>query len=412
MPQTHRGPDLQDVVRLDDPAFFLADPGPVYQRMHEEAPVLWLPRVNAFAVSRHADVQDVSRRANVFSTADGIMLNDAKFGRNTAVDFFPPDSELIVTTDPPRHHELRRVIQPAFAPAVIAGLEPRIRAFAREIVSAIEPGREIDFLESVAVPLPIRVVAMVLGLDDVDIATIRQWTDEMVKMGAPVGGSAELDAVRPGLVPLRDYVYEALAERRTRPTGTPDLLSVLVDASLDQEAISDLNVLAMAMAVLVAGNETTRNLMSCTAWALARHPAELEQVCQEPSLIAGAVHESLRWMSPVIAHSRRATAGTVLHDVEIGAGQYVHLLYAAANHDASVFPDPHTFDVRRSTRNRSMAFGAGTHMCPGSSLARLETQILLEELLERFSGWEVAGEPVRNPSVLHNGFLALPLRFH
>jgi cytochrome P450 len=404
--------DLVELVKLDDPAFFLADPKPIYERLHNEAPVLWLPEVNAFAVTKYNDVQHVMRQARPYSTANGIMLNDAKFHRNTAADFFPPNSELITTTDPPRHSELRRVIQPVLAPLVIADLEQSIRDFARQIVSRIEPGVEIDFLEDVAVPLPVRGVAMVLGIDDVDVATVRRWTDEMVKMGAPVKSSAELDAVRPGLVPLRDHLYAALEKKRKQPTGGSDLLSVLINATIDNEKITDLNVLAMAMAILVAGNETTRNLMSSMAWALSQHPGELARLHADRSLMVSAVEESLRWMSPVIAHSRSTVEDTVLRGVEIKAGQYVHALYAAANHDAEIFEDPHTYDIGRLRKTRHMAFGGGAHMCPGSSLARLETRVLFEELLQRFSSWELVAEPTRNPSIMHNGFLHLPLRFH
>jgi cytochrome P450 len=399
--------DLTDLVRIDDPDWYLDDPYPGLARLRAEAPSLYFDHLDTYAITRYHDVREISRTPDVWSVKAGILLNDAKYG-NVAESFFPEGAELISATDPPRHRELRRVISPVFTPKLIKQMEGTIREYARDLVDKIEAGTELNFVEEVAVPLPIFTVARLLGLPGDNIAEVRYWSDEMVKMGGDFTQEELIEAAA-NSAPAGGYLAEWIEKKRDDPDEF--LLSTLMRAEIEKERITELNVIMLSTAVLVAGNGTTRNLIGGIVATLAAHPEQLATLVADRSLVPNAVDETLRYVTPVPGFIRTALTDTELHGQPVKQGQHVYLMYMGANHDESVFADPETFDVSRPVDPGHVAFGYGQHVCPGMSVARLEATVLLEELLGRFSSWELTGTPVRQRSVLENAWTTLPVTF-
>jgi cytochrome P450 len=400
--------DLTELVRIDDPQFYVGDPFPVFARMRKEAPAFFCPHLDTYAITRYEDVRELSRTPDVWSVADGILLNDAKYKSHVTDSFFPEGAELISTTDPPRHRELRRVISPVFTPRKVNSMEEGVRSFTRRLLDTVDAGTEIEFVEEIAVVLPLWTVARFLGLPGDNISQLRYWSDEMVKMGGDLTPD-ELTQAAINIGPMSEYLMEQLDRKRREPDD--GLLSVLTQAEIDNEKLTDLNVLMLSTAVLVAGNGTTRNLLGGIMAMLAEHPDQRAKLADDLSLAPGTVDETLRFVSPVPGFLRTALSDTDVHGQRVTKGQHAYLVYMSANHDETVFDDPETFDITRPTDPGHLAFGFGQHVCPGNSLARLECKVLLEELLPRFPSWEITGAPTRTLSVLENAWTSLPITF-
>ena len=400
--------DLATRIRIDDPSWYLQDDAHVmFDEARRDAPVLFYPELNTFLLTRHDDISDVSRTPGIFSSAQGMLLNDAKYG-NIASSFFPDGAELITATDPPRHRELRRVIQPTFSAVAVANFEPLIREHCKSLVASIEPGVEIDFVEKMAIPLPIRMICEVLGIEGAPEQDVREWTDQMERMGGDLT-HAELTEISNSLEPMNQFLMQAL-ERKRGTTGD-NLLSTLLQAEIDNEKLTDMNVLMLTVATMVAGNGTTRALLGDTIFTLAQHPQARADLVQDPSLIPSAINEVLRFVTPVAGFLRTSVEDTEIRGTTIKAGQYVYMSYMAANRDEEVFIDPHSFDVRRGKKVTHLSFGTGEHACPGNSLARLEAHVFMDELLKRFPDWTITGEVEPIMSIMTNGFERLPVTF-
>jgi cytochrome P450 len=399
--------DLAELVRIRDPQFYLDDPYPVFARMRREAPAFFCEDLDTFVVTRYDDVRRISRSSEGWSVGEGILLNDVIYG-GIAQSFFPEGIEILSLTDPPRHHELRRVMSPAFTPRRIAALDESVRRQVGEMLDALEPGDELEFVDEVAAVLPLWVVAQLLGLPGDNISEFRRWTDDFVKMGS-AATVEELARAAAEIQPMAAYLFDAVAEKRRRPDD--GLISLLVGAQAGDDKLDDMNIVMLSMEVLTAGNITTRNLLTGLMLELARNPAERKELVADPSLAAGAVEEALRYVSPVTGFIRTARIDTEIAGTPVKPGEHAYLLYMAANRDESVFPDPDRFDISRPADPAQLAFGFGPHICIGAPLARLEGKIFLEELIGRFPHWDVTGPPQRTASLLHNGWASLPLTF-
>jgi cytochrome P450 len=379
---------------LHDPEFLAGDPFPALRRLRAEAPIYWHPTPGFWALSRHEDVVAASRDPATFCSSEGVLLSDIERG------IMPRQS--IIYIDPPEHAKYRKLVQPAFSPGRIRALEERIAALARELADRIEPGARIDFVEAVASPLPMIVIADMLGVPNSDRAQFKRWSDAIIDAGSqPTPDNMAQSAE------LLTYFGTVLAERRERPGD--DLISVLVHSRIDGESLEEFDLLMFCMTLLVAGNETTRNLLSHGAHALTLHPDQRAQLAADPASLPGAVEEMLRWGSPVASFMRRATRDTVLNGVQIHAGDRLLMQYVSANRDESVFGDD--ADQFRASRDasRHVAFGFGEHFCLGAQLARMEARIAFAELFQRFSRWELSGDIVRLPSLFLRGIEHLPL---
>lgn len=399
--------DLASLVQIEDPEFYISDPFPVLARLRSEAPVFYYEPLDTWVLSKYEDVRYASRTPGIFSSTGGIVLSEAKYGSGVMESFFPADAALISTTDPPLHRAVRRTITPPFVPSAVRQLKDEVRACVTALLDRIEPGQPFDWLEQVAVPFPLQVICLLLGVPLDRIDDMREWSDEMLKFGSPASRE-ELAESAAKMATMGEFFTEQFARKRKEPAG--DLLSSLLTAELNGEELSAANLQTLATGVLVAGNETMRNLLAGMMWAFTTQPDQLSLLSADRSLIPNAADEFLRWLCPITGFVRTVTEDTELRGQQLKQGQRVYMLYLAANRDEEAFPGGDTLDVRRKPDPMHLALGWGDHVCLGAHLTRMETSVLLEELLDRFSRAEQAGEPRRLASVLQTAWTEVPVR--
>jgi cytochrome P450 len=399
--------ELAALAKIDDPTFY-NEPYGVYARMRAEEPVLKYEPLNIWVLSKYDDIRSAALQPEIYSNSGGIFLTDAIQGDSVADEYFGDAGELISSLDHPRHSEIRRVIGPAFAPAVIDAMEDSIRADCRRLLDAIEPGSTVDWIAAVAEKLPLIVIARLLGLPGDNIDELARWSDEIMNLGRVMSDEERAESVKT-FSAMNDYIVSQFDEKRANPGD--DVLSVLLTAEQKYDHMSIANILALASAVLAGGNETTRALLGNMVWAFAEHPEQRELLADDPSLAINAAHETLRWKGPVHGFIRKIIKDAELRDKQLHTGDFAYFLYACANRDEEIWDDPDTFSIARKPDPVNLAFGTGPHRCPGNRLARLETRVLLEELIQRFPNWELAGTPRHIESLFRNGFYDLPVRF-
>ena len=388
------------VARVADPEFWTEDPFPHLARLRAEAPLGWCEEPGGpsfWAVTKHDDVLRISRDPETFCSSEGILLMD--LGRE-----LPDIPGAMLYVDPPEHVRYRRLVNPGFSTGRIRALEAEIRERARTLVDQIEPGVPIDLVAEVTVPFPLLVIADLLGVPGVDWPRFYIWSDLMI-----AGATEQSEESLAVLIEMANYFLELVAERRSAPKD--DLVSMLCEAEVDGEKLNDAELMMFYGQLLVAGNETTRNLLSGGITALADHPEQWQLLRDEPERIPVAVEELLRWTTPVISFMRTATRPVELRGREIKAGDPLLLLYTSANRDAEVFgTTADQLDVTRDP-NHHVALGFGEHFCLGAALARLETRVFLEELLTRFTSAEPTGPVTRLASGVIAGVTSAPLVF-
>ena len=393
-----------DSFAPDQPAFWLGDPHAALRRLRREDPLPWYAGTGgAWCVLKHADILSVSRDPQRFTSTRGIQIGLRE--ANARPPGIPPT---ILEMDPPQHNRYRKLVIRAFTPHSAARLENMVRQIARECVEAIEPGAPMDLVEALAVPVPMYVIAEMLGVPRSDRPSFKRWSDSMIEAGGGAGRTARTDAL---LGEMLGYFHAVLGERRRAPKD--DLISTLARAEIEGAVLTDPEILMFCITLLAAGNETTRNLISGGSLLLMRNPDERRRLLREPGLMPNAVEEMLRWWTPVQSFIRTATRDTELRGRRIAEGQVMLLLYASANRDEDVWgDDADRFDVGRDhTHQRHVAFGFGEHLCLGAPLARLEARVAFEELLARYPSFELAGEPERLNSRLMHGVEHLPVVF-
>jgi len=390
----------------DQVSFYLGDPHAAFRQLRATDPLHWYAAGSFWCATRHAEVSEISRRPRTFSSAHGTQLFEVPTrlaAQTVAMEELAPS---IIRMDPPAHNRHRKLVISAFTPRMVAALEPRVRALARECVAAVRPGEVFDFVEQIAIPLPMFVIAELLGVPSSDYGDFRRWSDAMIEAGSS-GPSADTLATS---AELFVYMIAKAAERRSAPRE--DVLSKLALAELDGARLGDAELAVFCLTLLVAGNETTRNLISGGMHALLEDPTQWEKLCADPSLLPNAVEEMLRFVSPIQNFVRRVQADTELAGKRLRAGEYVALLYGSANRDEAVFgADAERFDILRPDADRHLAFGFGEHLCLGASLARLEARVMFEELIARGGGFSPAGPARRLASTLVNGIVELPVVF-
>jgi cytochrome P450 len=366
---------------LTDPAFYTGDPFPLYARLRREAPRAWNEEPGFWVLSTYDDVMTASKDPETFCSKEGVLLMD--LGRE-----LPEIPGALLYVDPPEHQRYRQMVQPAFAPSRIRALEDVIRSRAATLLEAVEPGKPFDVVGELAVPFPLVVIADLLGVSIDDWPKFYEWSDAAI-----AGGTEQTDETAAALGEMAEYFLAVIADRRAAPRD--DLVSTLATVEVDGEQLNDGELMMFCAQLLVAGNETTRNLVSAGLLALAEHPTEWRKLVDDRATIPTAVEELLRWTTPVISFLRTATRDTELSGEPISAGDPLMLLYASANRDEDVFGSTAgTLDVTRRD-NHQLAFGFGEHYCIGAALARLEGRVMLEELLARFDTIDLSGEVTR-----------------
>ncbi len=379
-----------------------ANPFPYYTALRDEAPVLWLDPFQAFAVSRYADVDFALRHPEVFSSAN--------FTEEALGDLNPvPDVPWILDMNPPDHTRVRKVANKGFTPRLVREQTAQVREIARALLAGLRRAPDADFVSTFSAPLPMIVIGEMLGVEPERREEFKTWSDHMVRATGRPTEEAERAALRDSLAGFRAY-FEDLIERRRREPG-PDLISALVRAEEESAKLTSIEILALCVLLLTAGNETTTNLIGNAVLALFAHPDAMERVRADREQVPALVEEVLRYDSPVQIVPRVTAEDVELEGGKIPAGQRVFLLLGSANRDERKYPEPDRFDLDRNARDH-LAFGFGTHRCLGAPLARLEAAVGLETLLfeaPRFAPTTDTVEPIA--SVIVRGPRALPIRF-
>ncbi len=391
------------------------DPHPTYAALRETAPVHFVAERDLFVLSRHADILAAIKNPETFSSAKGVVPSG-----------FVPEKRTLIVLDPPDHGVMRKAVMRAFTPRRMAAMEGRVREFATELLDTLlaspaspessgasgagagtgagaASGPIVDAFEGFTDPLPIYVMAELLGVDAAERPMFKRCGDAIV-----YSSGADPEVLLKAQRELTDYLGGVFEERRIEPRD--DLISLLLSSSDEGRALSNDELLGLCFLLLVAGTETTTSALGNALLLLQHHPDARAQLLANPSLLPSAIEEILRFDPPVQGLSRSLTRPVEIHDQVLPAGARVHLLYAAANRDPRVFEDPDRFDITRK-KNPHLSFGFGIHFCLGASLARLELQIGLAEWLRRAPHYELLVDDLtRLPSDTNRGFGSLPVR--
>ncbi len=357
---------------------FRRNPYPSYRQLRDHSPVCWAEGAGGWLISRHADVLAVLRRPELFSSD---AMSTAFLPPGSPPPPGPPE-RLLILSDPPDHSVLRRIVNRGFTPQRIAALAPRIRAVVEECTRRVRAQQRFDLVADLAIPVPVTIIAELLGVEPERLGDFKRWSDAII---AAVSGStrSQQGALAEAMGSLTGYLAQIVARRQAAPRE--DLIGVLIEAEKGEAALEPGEVVLFAMMLLIAGNETTTNLIGSAVRALLQHPEQLARVNEDRSLVANLVEETLRWESPVQLLFRRARREAKIADTTLPEDSTLVLLLGSANRDERRFPDPERFDVGRDTRGH-LAFGFGDHYCLGAALARLEARIALEALLDDLPG--------------------------
>src|SRR5918992_2153170 len=399
-------------VDLLDPAF-KANPYPTYARLRSTSPIhrATLPDGRGvWLVTRYDDVLAVLKDERFVKDWRKVMTPEQIAQVPPIPDVMKPLSRNMLDTDPPDQERLRALVSKAFTPRLIERMRPRVQAIADVLLDAVEDRGEMDLIDDYAFPLPITVIAELLGVPAEDRDSFREWSD------AAVSGNTTQEHLDKVLIPhmqaFTDYLHALFEEKRKNPKD--DLVSALLRAEEAGDKLSEDELLGMVFLLLVAGHETTVNLIGNGVLALLQHPEQLEKLKADPSLIKPAVEELLRYDGPVETSTERyASEDVAIGETVIPKGEMVLVVIAAADRDPERFPDPDALDITRSD-NRHLAFGKGIHHCLGAPLARMEGQIAIATLLRRMPELRLKDSPEtlswRQGMVLR-GLRALPVAF-
>jgi cholest-4-en-3-one 26-monooxygenase len=385
-----------------------------FRWLRENDPIHWDAKNAIWAVSKYADVVYASKHHEIFCSGEGTRPN-------------MPTKLSIVDMDEPRHGQLRNLINRGFKPRTVAGIEARFRQFTIEAIERVAQHGHCDFVRDIAVPMPIEVIADLIGIPKTDRNKLHHWSDTMIASDGNYDDVEQMTKAANAFAEYVAYIEDTIEARRKDPQE--DLVSVLVTAR-DGGLLGATNVVNAAkmpsdqatemakdeltmflVTLLIAGNETTRNALTGGMSQLIENPGERQKLIDNPALIPTAVEEIVRHVSPVLNFARTATRDTELRGRKIQQGEKILLMYPSANRDADVFVEPDAFKVDRDP-NPHVAFGIGNHFCLGANLARMEIRVVLEEILKRVPDMEYSdGPPSMHPSLLVRSFTHMPVRF-
>ncbi len=367
-----------------------AHPYPLYGELRRKDPVHRMRLIDGWVLTNYEDV-------------DMVLRDHRRFG-NEGRDFGYIPSISMLDLDPPAHTRIRGLVSQGFTPRSVAALEPRIRLRVDELLDALEGRDRIDLIQDFAFPLPVIVIAELLGVPPEDREQFNEWSNIAALTVDPLLNETQVRRVRQAIEELFEYFDGVAAARRKNPQD--DLVSVLANAEEDGERLSREDLLINLVLFLAAGNETTRNLIGNGTLALLRHPQQLQRLRDAPGLLDTAIDELLRYDSPVQVDGRIVRESLEIGGKKIRPGQRVLCILGAANRDPAAFPDPDTLDIGREAGNH-LAFGRGIHYCLGAPLARLEGRIAFEALLSRYQSLALAEEPRYRDQVTLRGLEAL-----
>jgi len=398
--------DLVDPVRYARRGY----PHDVWTRLRAEAPVAYIeaPGFKPFwAITKHADILQISAQPQRFSNAQGITL--AREGAPPV-----PPSEILVLLDPPKHGPMRRLVIGRFTPKAVRKKLGDIERIAVDVIDRAAPtgsSGDLEFVERIAAPFPLALIAWILGVPPSDWDHLFRLSNEVIGKDDPEfrhAGESPGQTMKRARGEIHRYFEGLVAERRDDPGD--DLVSELTHGTVNGAPLTDEQLLSYCELFIEAGNETTRNAISGGVLAFCEHPAEWEKLRANPDLLPDAVDEILRWVSPISHFTRVATEDYELRGMTIRAGDQLALYYASANRDEDVYRDPFAFRVDRRP-NPHLAFGFGEHFCVGAHLARVEIETVFRHLLNRLDGFELSGSVERLESAVNGSIKRLPLRY-
>ncbi len=385
--------------------------------LRNNAPVYWDETNELWVLSKYADVEYVSKNNKLFCSSGGVRPNN-------------PSRLSIIDMDEPRHTQLRGLIRKGFTPRMVGNLESAFRKIATDAIDKVAHKGECDFVLDISVPLPLELIAELIGIRKEDRATFHRWSDELIAADGNLDDPEIMGKATRAYAEYAEYLQEIFADRRANPRD--DLISILVGAkeegllgtntlkdgvkripgaTEEDVALATDELLMFMVLLLVAGNETTRNAISGGIAQLIENPGERQKLIDDPSLMDSAVEEIVRHVTPVLNFSRSATEDTELRGTKIAKDQKVLMLYPGANRDPEVFDDPDAFKIDRNP-NPHLGFGIGNHFCLGANLARMEIRVTLEEVLRRMPDMSYAGGPPKMvPSPLVRSFVSMPVTF-
>ncbi|MCZ6665836.1 MAG: cytochrome P450, partial [Gammaproteobacteria bacterium] len=363
-------------------------------------------RARIYTVSRFAEVSYVLKHPAIFSSE---VMGGSEVQVINAEGDIAPTSGALIAHDPPSHTRQRKIVSRGFTPRRIGQIEPKIRMSAEALFARFETRGHCDLMAEFANPLPVSVIAELLGLDPDRRDDFKRWSTALIVGSTQPGESGGFGGNLELFSEFRAYMTEVIAERRQNPGD--DLISTLIDSGEDEGILEPEQVISFASLMLAAGSETTTNLVGNAVLALMRNPDQLERVRRDPELVNNVVEETLRYDAPIQLTARLAMRDTEVGGVSIPRGSIVAVLLASANRDAEQFADPDRFDIDRPTRAH-LGFGFGNHFCIGASLARLEGKIAIEMILTRLRGLALIDDGVeRHGSFLVRGPTTLRVRF-
>jgi cytochrome P450 len=388
---------------------FVLDPVSTYKRLHDEAPILQTP-LGGWVLTRHADALTVlehpetshdPRNSDVFRMMESQNPYGQEFERRRSFLFM----------DPPDHTRLRGLVSKAFTRRVIESLRPRIQQLVDELIDGVHETGSMEVIEDLAYPVPVIIISELLGVPSEDGAVFREWSRELAR-GLDPEPMIPPDVVQRRIkaaTAFREYFTKLIEERRKDPKD--DLLSALITAREEGDKLTNDELLSTLILLLIAGHETTVNLIGNGVLSLLRNPDEFYRLQKEPSLARQAVEETLRYDPPVMFTGRVAMGDISLDGMTINKGAQVIVLIGAANRDETVFNDPHRFDITR-TPNPHLAFGMGIHFCLGAPLARVEGEIALATVARRLPSMKLESDQLEyRENIVLRGLAALPVTF-
>ena len=379
------------------------NPLPWYRHMLKTAPVHFDERAGLWHVFGYDDVNRVISDHTAFSSEFARLANED--GSDRAV------RTSLISVDPPFHRQLRGLVTQAFTPRAIAEMEPRIRQIVNEQLDQVIGSGRMDVIEDLSYPLPVIVIAEMLGVPTADRADFKRWSDAVVALdpNEDLVNRRRRRQVPPEVEEMNEYFTRMIEQRRAQPEN--DLISHLLTAQLDGRHLTYDELLGFCVLLLIAGNITTTTLLSNAIWCFDEHPEAWAQLRADPSLVSSAVEEVLRYRSPVKSLFRIVAKDTEIGGRAVKEGQLVLPWIGAANHDPAQFTDPERFDITRSP-NRHIAFGHGVHFCLGAPLARLEVKVALEEMLKRMETVRIVeGVELEPTTSFMYGLKQLPVTF-
>jgi cytochrome P450 len=391
-------------------------PHEIWTWMRANDPVYWWEETDGlpfWAITKHADIIELSKQPDKFHSGPRLTISPEPEQR---MDEFPPT---LIQMDPPLHGIYRKMVNKRFTPRALRRIHEDIERIGKEIVESL--GREVademaergecDFVEQVSAPLPIAVIAWLLGVPRSDWRLLFDWTNQIIGAADPAfqhEGKTPQETARAGIIDLFSYFTKLVDEKRQKPAD--DLVTLFTQIELDGKPLEPMDVLAWCLIIVIAGNETTRNGTSGGMLAFVENPEQLRKLQANPELLAPAVEEVVRWSTPIIHFARTAQCDYELRSKKIREGDALSLFYPSANRDEEVFDTPFEFRIDRSP-NRHLGFGIGEHFCLGSHLARLEMAVAYKHFLPRLENIELAGPVERLQSSLVGGVKRLPIRY-